>query len=1399
MSGLCARIVASCLGLLSVSLSAKLSVIGPDEAASDARLTAEVRAHRELGRGLDARHALKIRGAEALGGGAASVRSQQYYQGIRVLGGELILRQSPGRSLEAAADALVRDLHISPDPSLEVREALAIAHGAVAPRNTYVIAPTAELVVFPVTRLVPRPGIKDPKNAEDFEEAVLHHELAYLIHVELEQGDETRHEELLVQAHSGGILRHWSTLHTTAHEGTGKSQYSGSVKLGTNAVAGGFELRDLGRAGNYTTNMNGSTSGNGSVYASAVDEWGDGLNYSAANGSTSANGQTAAVDAHYGMQVTWDFLAKVMGRNGIDGTGRTVFSRVHYSASYDNAFWSDACFCMTFGDGSMFKTLTAMDVAAHEMGHGVCATTANLTYVGESGGLNEANSDIIGTMVEFYALGAQGQGAVIPDTGGNWTIGEQLATANFPTPLRYMQKPSLDGRSPDAWSASLGSLDVHFSSGPMNRAFYFLSQGSSASTANAAYSSYLPTGMSGLGNDKAMRIWWRTLTTRLTSSSNYLAARNGAIAATKELYGAGGAEEKAVWNAFAGINVGSAWRDIDTTAPTVTAAVSGTSGTLAFSAGATDNVGVTKVDYYVNNVLKGSATASPYAFSFVSTALANGSYSLVAKAYDATGNIGTSAAVPFMISNPDIKAPTVMAKVAGTGTTRTFTATATDNIGVSRVDYFVDGTAKGSATVSPYSVTFNCGTVANGSHSLVAKAYDAAGNVGTSAAVAFVVDTVAPSVTPAVSGTRGTLGFSASATDNIGVTKVEYYVNNVLKGSATVTPYAFKFVSTALANGSYSLVAKAYDAAGNVGTSAPATFTVDNDKTAPTVTAAVSGTSGTLSFSASATDNVGVTKVEYYVNNVLKGSATASPYAFNFVSTVLANGSYSLVAKAYDAAGNIGTSTAVLFMINNPDKTAPMVTAKIAGTGTTRTFTATATDNIGVSRVEYFVDGASKGSATVSPYTVTFDCGTAANGSHSLVAKAYDAAGNVGTAAAVAFVVDTVAPSVAPAVSGTKGTLAFSASATDNIGVTKVEYYVNNVLKGSATASPYAFGFVSTAQANGSYSLVAKAYDAAGNMGTSAAISFVVENDKTAPTVTAAVSGTSGTLAFSAGATDNVGVTKVDYYVNNVLKGSATATPYAFNFVSTALANGSYSLVAKAYDAAGNIGTSAAVAFTINNPDKTAPAVTAKIAGTGTTRTFTATATDNIGVSRVEYFVDGASKGSATVSPYTVTFDCTTVTNGSHGLVAKAYDAAGNVGTSASVAFTVSNPVATTLQEMESNDTTAAANVIASTITKVTGAISTGQDVDTFALTLVAGQSVLLTLTPPPGMLYGLSVFQGVAAQGLMVQRQQAPSGSTVVRIPPPPPSATEVKVYIQIYSTNGQGSASPYSLTIQR
>jgi hypothetical protein len=192
--------------------------------------------------------------------------------------------------------------------------------------------------------------------------------------------------------------------------------------------------------------------------------------------------------------------------------------------------------------------------------HGVTDATADLIYHGESGGLNESNSDITGEVVEAYAR-AGGTGATIPNTGNDWMMGKEIAKNG--QPLRWMYKPSLDGNSPNAWSSSLQYLDVHYSSGPNNRMFYFLSQGSNASSDSPYYSSYLtklPLAMTGIGSDKAYRIWFKALSTRFTASTNYADPRNKVLAAAEELYGQGSKEAIAVTRAYAAINVGA---DID--------------------------------------------------------------------------------------------------------------------------------------------------------------------------------------------------------------------------------------------------------------------------------------------------------------------------------------------------------------------------------------------------------------------------------------------------------------------------------------------------------------------------------------------------------------------------------------------------------------------------------------------------------------------------------------------------------------------------------------------------------------------------------------------------------------------------------------------------------------------
>jgi Zn-dependent metalloprotease len=208
---------------------------------------------------------------------------------------------------------------------------------------------------------------------------------------------------------------------------------------------------------------------------------------------------------------------------------------------------------MTYGDGdgTQLGPLVSLDVAGHEMSHGVTSKTAALTYSGESGGLNEATSDIFGSLVEFYA----GNSSDL----GDYLIGEKIVRSGFGRDaLRYMDKPSKDGKSADSWSSSVGNLDVHYSSGVANHFAYLLAEGSGPKTINGvSYNSPTSNGstVTGIGRDKLGAIWYRALTVYMTSSTNYAGARTATLNAAKDLYGAGSTEYNAVAAAWSAVNV----------------------------------------------------------------------------------------------------------------------------------------------------------------------------------------------------------------------------------------------------------------------------------------------------------------------------------------------------------------------------------------------------------------------------------------------------------------------------------------------------------------------------------------------------------------------------------------------------------------------------------------------------------------------------------------------------------------------------------------------------------------------------------------------------------------------------------------------------------------------------
>ncbi|MFD5748874.1 M4 family metallopeptidase [Streptomyces sp. NPDC127033] len=466
--------------------------------------------------GLGAAEKLVVRDVVKDADGTVHTRYERTYQGLPVLGGDLVVHESPadGRSVTKATTA---------------RIAVASTDAAVAAstaKSKALKAASAEKTTDAAAEDAPRKVVWAASGTPV---------LAWETVVKGVQSDGTPSElHVVTDAATGAELFRNEAIRT----GTGTGKYNGSVTLGTTKSGTTYNLTDGGRGSHKTYDLNQGTSGTGTLFTDADDVWGGGR-------------QTAGVDAHYGAAETWDFYKNVVGRNGIKNNGVGSYSRVHYGNNYVNAFWSDSCFCMTYGDGSgNANALTSLDVAAHEMTHGVTAATANLNYSGESGGLNEATSDIFATAVEFYSN--------TTTDPGDYLIGEKININGDGTPLRYQDKPSKDGASRDYWSSTLGNLDVHYSSGPANHFFYLLSEGSGAKTINGvSYNSptYNGAAVTGIGRDKAIQIWYKALTTYMTSTTNYARARTATLSAAGALYGTTSAEYKAVGAAWTAINV----------------------------------------------------------------------------------------------------------------------------------------------------------------------------------------------------------------------------------------------------------------------------------------------------------------------------------------------------------------------------------------------------------------------------------------------------------------------------------------------------------------------------------------------------------------------------------------------------------------------------------------------------------------------------------------------------------------------------------------------------------------------------------------------------------------------------------------------------------------------------
>jgi len=467
--------------------------------------------------------------------GTEHVRFDRTYRGLSVIGGDMVVHSKNGQFKAASLTLKTKG---RPDTTPQLSADKAIVEAGAAFGTGFRGVPSASLVVY----------------ARDVAPS-----LAYEVVMKGTKADQTPTEmHYFVDAKNGKILDQWDMVHTASSAGTGQTLYLGDVGITTNSVTGGYQMVDPSRGNGSTYDANGaaytSAAANGVLFTDADNNWGN---------NAKTDRATVAADAHYGVAATWDYYQTIHGRAGIFNNGTGVKSYVHVGSGWNNAAWYNNTMVYGDGDGTSWNPLVSIDIAGHEMSHGVNSATAKLVYSADAGGLNEGNSDIMGTMVEYFAANAADP--------GDYLIGEKIYINNpdGTKALRRMFKQNLDGVSyvcyPSRGFGKKPSDDPHYTSGVANRFFYLLAEGAvvpagfgAGTTYNLTPASLVCNGntaIAGIGRTKSQAIWYKALTTYMTSGTTYPGARTATLNAARDLYGTGSAEYNAVAAAWSAVLV----------------------------------------------------------------------------------------------------------------------------------------------------------------------------------------------------------------------------------------------------------------------------------------------------------------------------------------------------------------------------------------------------------------------------------------------------------------------------------------------------------------------------------------------------------------------------------------------------------------------------------------------------------------------------------------------------------------------------------------------------------------------------------------------------------------------------------------------------------------------------
>ena len=645
-------------------------------------------------------------------------------------------------------------------------------------------------------------------------------------------------------------------------------------------------------------------------------------------------------------------------------------------------------------------------------------------------------------------------------------------------------------------------------------------------------------------------------------------------------------------------------------------------------------------------------------------------------------------------ANPDITPPSVPTSLALTGRSATEIdiswAASTDNVGVTGYHVYRN-TTQIATTVNPsYS---DLGLTPNTSYLYTVSAFDAATNEsGQSASLtaATLADTSPPSVPGNLHQTGQTtssisIAWNASS-DNVGVTGYDVYRNGALVRSQPGTTYT----DTGLAvYTGYVYNIAAHDAANN-GSNLSASLNAGTapDTTAPSVPDNLRKTSSTVSSISlawdAATDDVGVTGYHVYRSGSLIASVGGTSYTDSGLSV---SSNYTYTIQAYDAAGNNSAQSAPYNTTSSNDTTAPTIPSSVHATSTLDTSISIAwtasTDDVAVTGYKVYRGGTLLGTTTSTSYN---DTGLTPVTQYDYTIKAYDAAANDSAVSATfsnTTAYDTTAPSVpanlqSTAVTDTTISLSWSV-ATDNVAVTGYDLYRGNTIITTTTGT----NFTDTGLGvNTSYTYRIRAHDSSNNNSAqSSPVTLSTIPDSVAPTTPAGLASPAATttsidLMWNAATDDASPPSAISYnlYRNGVLLVTQSGTSYS----DTGLRyNTTYHYTVSATDAAVNESPKSVVLDVATLPDTTAPivAITGPSNGQSLQLTFAinATASDDLDLRRVEFYVDSTLISSISAAPFGLNWNSYAFHNGAHSITAKAIDGSGNF-SSQSVTIAINNP-----------------------------------------------------------------------------------------------------------------------------